>query len=83
MMTILAGLVAPFFIAECKSSTHMVGLLGWWLTVTAVPERARFLNDREKHIAQARLHKGQAMQSFEHPSVKDSFKMLMDWKILV
>ncbi|KAJ9608798.1 hypothetical protein H2200_006569 [Cladophialophora chaetospira] len=69
------------FIIE-GSLTIVVGLISP-LFIAEFPEKASFLDDREKHIAQARLHTNQPAQKFKHPTVKESFKMLMDWKILV
>ncbi|EON68750.1 hypothetical protein W97_08008 [Coniosporium apollinis CBS 100218] len=45
------------------------------------PEKARFLDERQKHIATARVALGRRSHEFQHPTVGQTFKMLMDWKI--
>ncbi|PSN61739.1 retrograde regulation protein 2 [Corynespora cassiicola Philippines] len=62
--TIVAGLIAPFFLIE-------------------FPERVKFLNDRQKHIATTRVSLEKKGAHSEHPTVKESLKMLADWKIAV
>ncbi|KAJ9603253.1 hypothetical protein H2200_012031 [Cladophialophora chaetospira] len=62
--TVVAGLVAPFFLVE-------------------FPERVKWLNPRQKHIASARLHADKAAKEYVHPTIRESLRMLLDWKLLV
>ena len=84
----VVGLIAPAFLPECTLSWRpMVATIpANKLADTerrTVPETARFLNDREKHIALTRVHLNQAKQQFEHATIRQSLRMLLDWKILV
>lgn len=45
------------------------------------PEKARFLTDRQKHIATSRLLLEKQDKEVIHPTVKQSLVMLLDWKI--
>jgi hypothetical protein len=45
------------------------------------PEKARFLDERQKHIATSRLLLEKQDKEVVHPTVKQSLVMLLDWKI--
>ncbi|KAF2107374.1 retrograde regulation protein 2 [Lophiotrema nucula] len=45
------------------------------------PERVRFLTDRQKHIARTRVSMEKKGAQVEHPTVMQSLRMLLDWKI--
>ncbi|KAF2160172.1 hypothetical protein M409DRAFT_70679 [Zasmidium cellare ATCC 36951] len=45
------------------------------------PERARFLNDRQKHIAFERVRLASDDKEIKHPTVKETLVMLWDWKL--
>ncbi|SMQ56040.1 unnamed protein product [Zymoseptoria tritici ST99CH_3D7] len=45
------------------------------------PERARFLDDRQKHIALQRVKVEKSRIAIEHPTAKQTFTMLLDWKL--
>lgn len=47
------------------------------------PERARFLNDRQRHIAVERIRIDQQGTKIVHPTWKETFIMLIDWKIML
>lgn len=63
IITIVAGLLAPFFLLE-------------------FPERAKFLNEREKHVATERMQLERDQRSVVHPTAWETVKTLADWKIL-
>lgn len=46
-----------------------------------VPEKVRFLTDRQKHIAINRVSLEKEGQQIEKPTFMQSIKMLWDWKI--
>lgn len=52
-------------------------------TINPVPENAKFLNKRQKHIAITRLREGRAAESLDHATVKQVLHMLLDWKLIV
>ncbi|KPI44191.1 putative transporter [Cyphellophora attinorum] len=52
-------------------------------TLVEFPEKARFLNDRERHIATERLLEGQSREEIKHPGITEVLKMLVDWKLLI
>jgi len=60
--TIVAGLVAPFFLVE-------------------FPERVKFLNPRQKHIAIERVKVDKLNKEVVHPNAKEVLTMLLDWKL--
>lgn len=64
IFTVVAGLVAPFFLVE-------------------FPERAKWLTPRQKHIASARLVTDKKAREYVHPTLKESMKMLLDWKLMI
>jgi hypothetical protein len=79
VLTIAVGFIAPFFLADCKSQKA-----GWSsLTSVAVPEKAKFLNERQKHIATTRLLEGRRPVALEHANPRQVLGMLRDWKLLV
>jgi len=48
-----------------------------------VPEKAKFLTERQKHIAMTRLREGRATDNMDHATVKQMLHMLLDWKLIV
>jgi hypothetical protein len=46
-----------------------------------VPEKVRFLTDRQKHIAIRRVSLEKESEQTETPTFLQSIKMLWDWKI--
>ncbi|KIV96769.1 hypothetical protein PV10_00590 [Exophiala mesophila] len=50
-----------------------------------IPEKAKFLNERDKHIALARLQENRVKTSSVegHATVKEVLRMLLDWKLIV
>jgi hypothetical protein len=49
--------------------------------VCAVPEKARWLSDRQKHIAKARITADRGDGEYAHVSLSQSLKFLLDWKL--
>ncbi|KAL6703512.1 hypothetical protein ACN47E_009610 [Coniothyrium glycines] len=47
------------------------------------PEKVKFLNERQKHIAMTRVSMEKKNAHIEHATIGQSFRMLMDWKLLV
>ncbi|EXJ63060.1 hypothetical protein A1O7_03505 [Cladophialophora yegresii CBS 114405] len=47
------------------------------------PERVKWLNPRQKYIAQARLQTDQAARAYVHPTLRESMRMLLDWKLII
>ena len=45
------------------------------------PEKARFLSERERHIATKRIALERAGQDYEHPTFFQALKFLVDWKV--
>ncbi|PGH23922.1 hypothetical protein AJ80_01984 [Polytolypa hystricis UAMH7299] len=62
--------------------TVVVGIAALYF-LTDFPENAKWLSDREKHIAQSRIMTDQAARKYVHPTVKESLKMMVDWKMAV
>lgn len=60
--TVVAGIVAPFFLVE-------------------FPERTTFLNPRQKAIALQRVKIDKTGGDIVHPTIKETFVLLCDWKI--
>lgn len=68
-------------------------LLGWmWVPYAPkltfdwrniVPEKVRFLTDRQKHIAITRVSMEKSGKQFEHATVKETLRMMWDWKLLI
>jgi hypothetical protein len=48
----------------------------------SVPERAKWLNSREKHIALARVSVDGGEHEQIHLGMKGALKVLCDWKIV-
>ncbi|KIW14984.1 hypothetical protein PV08_07771 [Exophiala spinifera] len=53
------------------------------LFLVEFPERAKWLTPRQKHIASARLVTDKKSKEYVHPTLKESMKMLLDWKLLI
>lgn len=79
--TIGAGLVAPFFLVECEY--HESGMYGDRMLTVLVPEKVRFLTERQKHIAVTRVTLEKKGVHTEHATFKESLQMLLDWKLAV
>ena len=47
------------------------------------PEKAKWLTERERHIATRRVRVDESKKVYAHPSVKESFKMMWDWKLII
>lgn len=45
------------------------------------PERAGFLNEREKYVALERVRLENERRDIHHPTAKETLVMLADWKI--
>lgn len=45
------------------------------------PEKATFITERQKHIAQARVRLEKEAKEVKHPSFKETLIMIVDWKI--
>lgn len=53
------------------------------MLIAAVPEKASFLNDRQKYIAITRVTMEKKDAHTKHASAKEVLKMLLDWKLAV
>ncbi|KAL1605513.1 hypothetical protein SLS59_003315 [Nothophoma quercina] len=53
------------------------------ISVGDVPEKVRFLTDRQKHIAITRVSMEKSGKQFEHATVKETLRMMWDWKLLI
>lgn len=53
------------------------------MKIYPVPEKAKFLNERQKHIALTRIQEGRGTDSREHATLKQVMGMVMDWKLIV
>jgi hypothetical protein len=62
--------------------TVVAGLVAPLLLIE-FPERAKFLNDREKHIARERILCERQNKEVVHPTIKETMVMLLDWKLLL
>jgi hypothetical protein len=62
--------------------TVVAGLVAPLLLIE-FPERAKFLNDREKHIARERILCERQDKEVVHPTIKETMAMLLDWKLLL
>lgn len=47
------------------------------------PEKAKFLNERQKYIARERILTEKQDKDVVHPSIGETIKMCMDWKIML
>lgn len=45
------------------------------------PERTRWLSERQRHIATLRIANERSGREYEHPSLWQGLRMLMDWKV--
>ncbi|KAF2188408.1 retrograde regulation protein 2 [Zopfia rhizophila CBS 207.26] len=61
-------------------ATAVAGLVAPFFLIE-FPEKVKFLTPRQKHIATTRVSLEKTGTDIEHPTVKQSLKMLMDWKI--
>jgi hypothetical protein len=77
VVTIVAGLIAPFFLIECEC----VSVQQETYLTSPVPEKVKFLSERQKHIAITRVSMEKKGAQTENASAKDMMKMLMDWKL--
>ncbi|KIV90927.1 hypothetical protein PV10_05528 [Exophiala mesophila] len=62
--------------------TVSAGLVSYWFLVE-FPERAQWLTPRQKYIAVARVTRDRKVKEYAHPTLKQSLKMLLDWKLVV
>lgn len=53
------------------------------LLLIEFPEKAKFLNEREKHIARERVLLERQNKEVVHPTLKETMVMLVDWKLLL
>ncbi|KAF9892040.1 hypothetical protein FE257_002446 [Aspergillus nanangensis] len=60
--------------------TVAAGFVGLF-TLGQFPEKARWLNPREKHIASVRISRERGNQEYEHITFKQSLKYLLDLKL--
>lgn len=61
-------------------ATIVTGLVAPFFLVE-FPERVKFLNERQKHIATTRVTMEKKDAHTEHATVKEMLKMLVDWKL--
>lgn len=47
------------------------------------PENAKWLSDRERHIAISRVRVDESKKGYAHPTIKETLKMCVDWKLVV
>jgi uncharacterized protein YneF (UPF0154 family) len=78
VVTIIAGLIAPFFLVECRL-TPMSRVLKELTRL--VPEKVKFLTARQKHIAIIRVSMEKQGAQTDNASIKDMLRMLADWKL--
>jgi hypothetical protein len=69
-------LTSPAVIVE-GIATIVAGLIAPMFLIE-FPEKARFLDDRQKHIATSRLLLEMQDKEVVHPTVKQSLRMLID-----
>lgn len=79
VVTVVAGLIAPFFLVECEYCVSRA--TSCTLLIVAVPEKVKFLNDRQKHIAMTRVSMEKKGAHTEHATISQSLRMLADWKL--
>ena len=60
--------------------TILAGLIAP-LFLVEFPEKARFLNERQKHIALARVRMESSHLEVRHLTMKESLRTMMDWKL--
>jgi hypothetical protein len=78
IVTIVAGFIAPFFLVECRCIS--VNAMNRMLTCL-VPEKVKFLTERQKHIAVTRVTMEKKGAHTEHATIKEMLRMLIDWKL--
>lgn len=61
-------------------ATIVAGMLSP-LFLIEFPEKATFLNERQKYIALTRVRLAKEEKEIKHPSIKDTLVMLADWKL--
>lgn len=74
---------APFLRSENVREQFFQSLFIIRTNTTKVPEKARWLNDRQKHIATARITIDRGDGEYTKVSVSQSMKFLLDWKLAV
>lgn len=47
------------------------------------PEKAKWLTERERHIATRRVRVDESKKVYTHPTLKETFLMMKDWKLIV
>lgn len=47
------------------------------------PEKAKWLTERERHIATRRVRVDESKKVYVHPTLKQTFRMIKDWKLIV
>ncbi|QDS73142.1 hypothetical protein FKW77_001768 [Venturia effusa] len=47
------------------------------------PENAKWLSNRQRHVALARVQTDKAARNFEHPGFMQALRMLFDWKLAI
>jgi hypothetical protein len=77
IVTIVAGMIAPFFLVECKCFAYLT----LRMLMASVPEKVKFLTARQKHIAVMRVSLEKKGAHTENASMKEMLTMLMDWKL--
>ncbi|KIW74513.1 hypothetical protein Z517_12453, partial [Fonsecaea pedrosoi CBS 271.37] len=50
-------------------------------SLLAIPEHSKWLNERERHIATVRLANERSGREYEHPTLRQGLRLLMDWKL--
>jgi len=60
--------------------TVAAGLVAPWF-LADFPERAKWLTPRQRHIATTRVSANDKSEDFVHPTIRESMKMLLDWKL--
>ncbi|KAJ4516605.1 hypothetical protein HRR78_006512 [Exophiala dermatitidis] len=63
-------------------ATVIAGIISYFFLIE-FPEKVKWLTPRQKHIAQARLQADKSLREYVHPTLKESMKMLLDWKLII
>ncbi|KAF2631009.1 pantothenate transporter [Macroventuria anomochaeta] len=63
-------------------ATIVTGLVAPFFLVE-FPEKVRFLTDRQKHIAIARVSMEKSDKQIEHATIRETLRMICDWKLLM
>ena len=61
-------------------ATIVAGLVSPWFLIE-FPERVKFLNERQKHIALTRVRLEKEGKEIIHPNAKQTLTMPLDWKL--